>query len=72
MSSVFVAVEMFEASLTNSVDPDQAAPFEHRTFAPYTQNTPTKSGNHMQQTTFADDIFGCIFKDLIFLRWLKI
>ena len=55
----------FEASLTNSVDPDQTAYFGaawsgSTTFAICTQNTSTASGNHMQQTTLADHTFGCI------------
>ena len=51
--------------MANSVDPDQNAPIGavcsgSRLFASIL-NSSVMLGNYLQQTTSADDIFGCIF-----------
>ena len=51
--------------MANSVDPDQTAPIEvvcsgSMLFASIL-NLSVMLGNYVQQTTSADDIFGCIF-----------
>ena len=51
--------------MTNSVDPDQTAPVgavysRPKLFASIL-NSSVMLGNYLQQTTTADDIFGCIF-----------
>ena len=51
--------------MTNSVDPDQIAPIGavcsgSMLFASIL-NSSVMLGNYLQQTTSADDIFGCIF-----------
>ena len=51
--------------MANSVDPDQTAPIGSvcsgfRLFASIL-NSSVMLGNYFQQTTSADDIFGCIF-----------
>ena len=51
--------------MANSVDPDQTAPigavcFGSTLFASIL-NSSVMSGNYLQQTTSADDIFRCIF-----------
>ena len=50
--------------MTNSVNQDQAAPIgavldPH--FLLVYLNSPVMFGNYLQQTTSAEDIFGCIF-----------
>ena len=54
-----------EASLANSVDPDQTAPigavFSGSTLFASILNSSVLLGNYMQQTTSADDIIRCIF-----------
>ena len=51
--------------MANSVDPDQTAPkgavCSGSTLFASILNSPVMVGNHSQQTTSADDIFGCIF-----------
>ena len=65
-SSVFlVCWNVEEASMANSVDPDQTAPigavcFEFTLFASIL-NLSVMLGNYLQQKTLADDIFRCIF-----------
>ena len=49
-----------EASMANSVDPDQSAPIGATLFASIL-NSSAMLGNYLQQTTSADDIFRCIF-----------
>ena len=54
-----------EASMANSVDPDQTAPIgavcSGSTLFASTLNLSVMLGNYLQQTTSADDIFRCIF-----------
>ena len=51
--------------MANSVDPEQTAPKEAvcsgSTMFASTLNSSVMSGNYLQQTTSADDIFRCIF-----------
>ena len=51
--------------MANSVDPDQTAPLgavcSGSTLFASILNSPAILGNHLQQTTSADDIFRCIF-----------
>ena len=51
--------------MTNSVDQDQTAPVGAVYFGPTLfasiHNSSVILGNHLQQTTSADDIFRCIF-----------
>ena len=51
--------------MANSVDPDQTAPIgavcSGSTLFASILNISVKLGNHLQQTTSADDIFRCIF-----------
>ena len=51
--------------MANSVDPDQTAPIgavcSGSTLFASIFNSPVILGNHLQQTTSADDIFRCIF-----------
>ena len=51
--------------MTNSVDPDQTAPIgtvcSGSTLFASILNLSVMLGNHLQQTTSADDIFRCIF-----------
>ena len=51
--------------MANSVDPDQAAPIgavcSGSTLFASILNLSVMSGNCLQQTTLADDIFRCIF-----------
>ena len=51
--------------MANSVDPDQTASIEAvcsgSTLFVSTLNSSVMLGNHLQQTTSADDIFRCIF-----------
>ena len=46
--------------MANSVDPDQTAPIGPTLFASIL-NKSVMLGNFLQQTTSADNIFGCIF-----------
>ena len=46
--------------MANSVDPDQTAPIGSTLLASIL-NSSVMLGNYLQQTTSADDIFGCIF-----------
>ena len=54
-----------EASMANSVDPDQTAPIgavcSESTLFASTPNSSVMLGNYLQQTTSAGDIFRCIF-----------
>ena len=54
-----------EASMANSVDPDQTAPIgavcSGSMLFSSTLNSSVMLGNYLQQTTSADDIFRCIF-----------
>ena len=51
--------------MANSVDPDQTAPIgavcSGSTLFASILNSSVMLGNYLQQTTFADDIFRCIF-----------
>ena len=51
--------------MANSVDPDQTAPIgafcSGSTLFVSILNSSVMSGNYLQQTTSADDIFRCIF-----------
>ena len=48
--------------MANSVDPDQTAPVcSGSTVFAYIPYSSVMLGNYLQQTTSADDIFGCIF-----------
>ena len=51
--------------MTNSVDPDQTAPkgavCSGSTLFASILNLSVMLGNYLQQTTSADDIFGCFF-----------
>ena len=51
--------------MSNSVDPDQAAPivavYSGSTLFASILNSSVMLGNYLQQTTSADDIFRCIF-----------
>ena len=51
--------------MANSVDPDQTAPIgavcSGSTLFTSLLNSSVMSGNYLQQTTSADDIFRCIF-----------
>ena len=51
--------------MVNSVDPDQTAPIgavcSGFTLFVSILNSSVMLGNYLQQTTTADDIFGCIF-----------
>ena len=58
-------LKCLEASVANSVDPDQTAPIGavcsgSALFASIL-NSSVMLGNYLQQTTSADDIFRCIF-----------
>ena len=63
---LFSSAEMFkEASMANSVDPDQTAPIgavcSGSTLFASVLNSSVMLGKYLQQTTSADDIFRCIF-----------
>ena len=47
--------------MANSVDPDQTAVCSGSTLFASILNSSVMLGNYLQQTTSADDIFGCIF-----------
>ena len=59
--------------MANSVDPDQTAPIgavcSGSTLAVSILNSSVMLGNHLQQTTSADDIFRCIF--FLGALWVK-
>ena len=64
-SAFLVCLNVYEASMANSVDPDQTAPIGavcsgSMLFASLL-NSSVMLGNYLQQTTSADDIFRCIF-----------
>ena len=66
MSSAFlICCNVLEASMANSVDPDQTAPIgavcSGSTLFASILNLSVMLGNYLQQTTSADDIFRCIF-----------
>ena len=58
-------LKCLEASMANSVDPDQTAPIgavcSGSTLFASILNSSVMLGNYLQQTTSADDIFRCIF-----------
>ena len=58
-------LNVLEASMANSVDPDQTAPIgavcSGSTLFASILNSSVMLGNYLQQTTSADDIFRCIF-----------
>ena len=65
LSAFLVCCNVYEASMANSVDPDQTAPIGafcsgSMLFASRL-NLSVTLGNYLQQTTSADDIFRCIF-----------
>ena len=64
-SAFLVCFNVKEASMTNSVDPDQTAPIgavcSASTLFASMLNSSVMLGNYLQQTTSADDIFRCIF-----------
>ena len=64
-SAFLVCLNVEEASVANSVDPDQTVPIgavcsESTLFASIL-NLSVMSGNYLQQMTSADNIFRCIF-----------
>ena len=65
LSAFLVCRNVTEASMANSVDPDQTAPIgavcSGSTLFASILNSSVKLGNYLQQTTPADDIFRCIF-----------
>ena len=65
LSAFLVCWNVYEASMANSVDPDQTAPIGavcvgSMLFASIL-NSSEMIGNYLQQATSADDIFRCIF-----------
>ena len=64
-SAFLVCWNVKEASMANSVDPDQTAPIGAVCSGPSLfasiLNSPVMLCNYLQQTTSADDIFRCIF-----------
>ena len=74
-SSAFLVswnVFLKEASMVNSVDPNQTAPIgavcSGSTLFAFILNSTVVLGNYLQQTASADDIFKCIF----FLEALRV
>ena len=65
MSAFLVCHNVLEASMANSVDPDQTAPIgavcSGYTLFASILNSSVMLGNYLQQTTSADAIFRCIF-----------
>ena len=63
-SAFLVCCNVKEASMANSVDPDQTAPkgavYSGSTLFATILNSTVMLGNYLQQTTSADDIFRCI------------
>ena len=64
-SAFLVCWNVEEASVANSVDPDQTAPIgavcSGSTLFASILNPSVMLGNYLQQTTSAEDIFRCIF-----------
>ena len=64
-SAFLVCLNVYEASMANSVDPDQTAPIgadcSGSTLFPSIPKWSVMLGNYLQQTPSADDIFRCIF-----------
>ena len=64
-SAFLICWNVYEASLANSVDPDQTAPigavYSGSTLFASIKKTSVMLGNYLQQTTSADNIFKCIF-----------
>ena len=64
-SAFLVCWNAKEASMANSVDPDQTAPIgavcSGSTLFASILNLSVMLGNYLQQTTSADNIFRCIF-----------
>ena len=64
-SAFLVCWNILEASMANSVDPDQTAPIgavcSGSTLFASILNSSVMLGNYLQQTTSSDDIFRCIF-----------
>ena len=64
-SAFLICWNVKKAFLANSVDPDQTAPIgavcSVSTLFASILNSSVMLGNYLQQTTSADDIFGCIF-----------
>ena len=64
-SAILVCWNVLEASMANLVDPDSTAPIgaveSGSTLFGFILNSLVMLGNYLQQTTSADDIFGCIF-----------
>ena len=58
-------LKCLKASMANSMDPDQTPPIgavcSGSTLFASILNSPLMLGNHLQQTTSANDIFRCIF-----------
>ena len=63
-SAYLVCCDVLEASMANSVDPDQTAPIgavcSGFTLFAFLHYSSVMLGNYLQQTTSADDIFRCI------------
>ena len=61
-SDFLVCCNFQEASMANSVDPDQTAPIVCSGSSLFTsiRNSSVMLGNYLQQTISADDIFRCI------------
>ena len=61
--------------MANSVGPDQTAPIgavcSGSTLFASILNSSVKLGNYLQQTTSADDIFGCIFSWLLLSTYMS-
>ena len=64
-SAFLVCLNVYDASMANSVDPDQTAPIgavcSGSTLFASVLNSSVMLGIYLQQTTPADDIFKCIF-----------
>ena len=80
LSAFLVCLNVKEASMANSVDPDQTAPqgavCSGFTLFASILNLSVMLGNYLQQTTSADNIFRCILfftlKGLTFLKFLSV
>ena len=64
-SAFLVCLNVYEASMENSVDPDHTAPIgavrSGSTLFVSILNLSVMLGNYLQQTTTTDEIFRCIF-----------
>ena len=60
-SAFLICWSVYEASLANSVDPDQTAPLFWVHAVCFYKKTSVMLGNYLQQTTSAGNIFKCIF-----------